>query len=422
MRVLVVVPRVPESLDAKVPWHFFQELKALAEQGVELCVASTSAPDYTLPGVEFRRIGALSLRRRPLSTPRVARYLARWRGGLPESGWRAMARQVQLVKWNLALLEVARQWRPDLIHSHWAFPANSGGALAARELDLPLVMTLRGIEHQIVPEFGYGHCLDRFFEEALVKALHCASRITVCCQDSVERVHSLGIVDDRKIAHIYHAVDASRLDGETANDVSVQKALEMEGQRIITCIARMEDHGRKGHATLLQAFGLLRQKYSDVELLLIGDGADRPSLESLAEEFGVSKHVRFFGRAHPSSIGSLLRLSVCSVLPSFSEAFANVVFESLVTGTPVVSSAIAAPKDVLPLGPFGFLFQPGDVEGLASAVSEILDDPAEANDMARRGGEFVRSQMSLENRAAAFVRIYEQVAGKPARQPELALS
>ena len=46
-----------------------------------------------------------------------------------------------------------------IVHSHWAFPEGCGGVPAASRARIPVVMTLRGIEHLVAPEVGYGQTL-----------------------------------------------------------------------------------------------------------------------------------------------------------------------------------------------------------------------------------------------------------------------
>lgn len=409
-RLLILVPSVPCRLDDRVPWHFFQELRPIAASGVEVCVAASNAPDFEIPGVRFVALGRESLRGSLFRLLGTLAGVARQHRSLPRGGSVAgLKKQARLYQWNRAVSQVVREFKPDVIHSHWAYPMGSAGYLAAEETGVPLVMTLRGYEHVVSPEFGYGDCLDPFYERTLIESLKRAAKITVCCSDSVRRLAELGFRDDPRVVTLYHAINADRFRGTESEAADWKQKLRLEGRRVVTCIAGMI-HGRKGHATLIEAFARIANAYPDATLLLVGDGPLRGQLEGLASELGMSSRIVFHGAAHPNDVQHLIRLSEFTVLPTHCEVFGNVVFESLVVGTPVISGSVGAAKDVLPLGPYGRLFPPGDVDALSGAIVDVLDHPELARREAALGREYVLSHMSLRHRVDGFLSLYRELA------------
>jgi glycosyltransferase involved in cell wall biosynthesis len=280
--------------------------------------------------------------------------------------------------------------------------------LAAWELGVPLVLTLRGIDHLINPACGYGDCLNSFFEATLKVAIREAARITVCCSDSARRLTELGMQDLSKVENVYHAVGRDRFLGTPEQAANLKESLFAGTRSLIVCVAGM-DHVRKGHATLLEAFARLHRERPETFLALVGDGPLRGRFEATAGELSLRNAVRFVGRVHPMDVQHYLRMAALTVLPTLTEAFGNVVFESLYVGTPVVASAVGAPGDVLPQGPYGYTFEPGNADQLLEAMKGTLDDLPGSREMARRGGDLVRREMSIENRIGAFLRIYEEV-------------
>jgi glycosyltransferase involved in cell wall biosynthesis len=408
MRVMMLVPVVPKRLDSTLPWHFFQELRPLVSGGLQLCVVSTVQPEYTLQGIQFFRLALPPIRNSLREVLPTLHLASRYPSMLPK-GHKVFDRSVlRMCRWNCKLSDLINEWRPDVLHSHWAFPAGSGGYLAARQHCVPLVMTLRGIDHQIVPQFNYGDCLNQWYEGALACALEYAGVVTVCCSDSLRRLQAIGVKDPAKIRTVYHAIDADRFEGSVIDSNVFRSRLGIREGRIVSCVAFM-DSGRKGHATLMKAFSEVKRNYRDTTLLLVGDGRERRGLESLAKGLGIGDAVVFAGSMHPNEIDHVMRISTCTVLPSYSEAFANVVFESLIAGTPVISSAVGTPKDVLSENEFGLLFPAGDVGKLTHCLRDVLDDEVKYRKMASRGGGFVRGNMSLAKRVAAFTSIYQEL-------------
>ena len=70
------------------------------------------------------------------------------------------------------------------------------------------------------------------------------------------------------------------------------------------CQCRAGDRGgggaaaRKGLDRLIAALPAIRQRHPDAILLLVGDGPERPALETMAAHLGLSRYVRFAGVRH----------------------------------------------------------------------------------------------------------------------------
>ena len=161
--------------------------------------------------------------------------------------------------WSLALDRLVEAERPDVIHSHWAFPSGSAGALVARARGIPLVMTLRGIEHLKDEALAYGDCLVPDYEKTLRAALEVADAITICCSDSRRRLVELGVEEGGRVRNVYHAVDAARFD---VSDDGVREALQGWGLAdapFVACVGSMSTL-RKGQDTLLDAWGKCRPR------------------------------------------------------------------------------------------------------------------------------------------------------------------
>lgn len=100
-------------------------------------------------------------------------------------------------------------------------------------------------------------------------------------------------------------------------------------------------------SSLLHAFSALCRRHSDVDLLLVGEGIDRDTLQRIAAELGLDR-VRFLGWiSETEEKVRLYNAAECLVLPSQSEGFPTVVGEAMACGTPVVASRVGG---VRPLG------------------------------------------------------------------------
>jgi glycosyltransferase involved in cell wall biosynthesis len=138
-------------------------------------------------------------------------------------------------------------------------------------------------------------------------------------------------------------------------------------------------------ATLAFAGRLTRQKSLElalealaqndgVELLLAGEGDERPALERRAAELGLTARVRFLGALPRERVLELFRAADAAVLSSTWENFPHTVVEALAVGTPVLATSAGGVGEVLYDGRNGLLVPPGDADALADAVRRFFAD------------------------------------------------
>lgn len=127
---------------------------------------------------------------------------------------------------------------------------------------------------------------------------------------------------------------------------------------------------QKDFPTLLRAFALVRQSLN-ARLIIIGEGEDRPALESLMRELGVEEHVQL-----PGFVGnpfSYMAHAALFVLSSRWEGLPTVLIEAMCCGAPIVATDCpSGPREILADGRYGHLVPVGDAKALASAIGIAL--------------------------------------------------
>lgn len=129
---------------------------------------------------------------------------------------------------------------------------------------------------------------------------------------------------------------------------------------------------QKGFDVLLKAFNIVRESVPNVRLFILGDGAERDNLESLARELRIEDFVNFVGWV--SNPYPYFRLCDVFVLPSRYEGMPNVLLEALACGTKVVATDCpTGPREILGVdGQCGWLVPVDDYEALAKAILAAL--------------------------------------------------
>ena len=126
----------------------------------------------------------------------------------------------------------------------------------------------------------------------------------------------------------------------------------------------------KGVRLLFEAARILRGQNRSFELLIIGDGPERASLERFACESQIGAQVRFAGRLIGTQLDAELSQALAVVVPSLGgEVFGLVVAENMLRALPVVASDLGAFTEVL--GDTGLTFRTGDATALASSLSRF---------------------------------------------------
>ncbi|MFD2112459.1 glycosyltransferase [Thiorhodococcus fuscus] len=143
---------------------------------------------------------------------------------------------------------------------------------------------------------------------------------------------------------------------------------------------------QKDFPTLIRAFARLRAE-RDCRLMILGEGAARPKLQSLIQELGLDDSVDLPGfQTNPYAF--LARASVF-VLSSAWEGSPNVLTEAMALGVPVVSTECpSGPYEILDAGRHGRLVPVGDAEALAEAMAATLDAPTPAERLRQAVAEY----------------------------------
>jgi glycosyltransferase involved in cell wall biosynthesis len=173
--------------------------------------------------------------------------------------------------------------------------------------------------------------------------------------------------------------------------------------KVVGVVARL--HPQKGHRYLIEAAPEIVARHPKTKFVLVGDGALRPELESLAKQKGVANHFLFLG--FRTDVKDLKRVFDVFCLPSLSEGLPNVVLEAMATAKPVVATAVDGTPELIVQDQTGYLVPPADVHALADRISVLVTD----DDLARRFGlnglKRVQAEYSLQKQVEGFQNIYQ---------------
>ena len=161
----------------------------------------------------------------------------------------------------------------------------------------------------------------------------------------------------------------------------------------------------KGVPILLESMAQLKQTNPNARLTLVGDGPERPMLEKMAADLGVSDVVNFVGYKSQAEVRTYLQQSDVFVLPTFAEGLPIVFMEALAAGVPVVSTQIAGHSDLVEQGKSGYLVSPGDNLSLTQALKTLLNSPELRREFAATGRAKIRNEFNLDHEVGLLFQV-----------------
>lgn len=321
------------------------------------------APSHTgRPGIE-RRDG-LTIHRLPTVPLPVGHNL---RAGIHPSAARA------------ALLAA----RPDVVQLHHPFPICAAVFRAALRERIPVV----AINHTIPECSLYG--LRRApliyplgilaFGAYLVRFLRRADAIATPTATAARLLGAIGL--DRPIEVISNGLDTERF--RPATDKRVARArLGLPDRPIVLYTGRLD--AEKDLPTLIRAAARALVGL-DAQLVIGGEGTERPRLQRLVAELGLEDRTTFPGYLPAADLPLLYQAADLYCMASAVELQSITTLEALASGLPVVAASAGALPELVHHGENGLLAPPGDVAAFASALAEILTRPERAAAMGRKG-------------------------------------
>jgi glycosyltransferase involved in cell wall biosynthesis len=163
---------------------------------------------------------------------------------------------------------------------------------------------------------------------------------------------------------------------------------------------------QKGVEYLIRAVG---SADVDTPVLVVGDGPERDSLESLADELGVD--ATFVGEVPPERVTEYLCRGAFFVLPSIrGEGLPNALLEAMAVGLPVVATDLAGIGDVIEHGETGYVVEPGNVEELSERIRALSHDETARRRMGDAAREYVTERHSWAAITAEIDALYRELA------------
>ncbi|OGU35638.1 MAG: hypothetical protein A2068_13820 [Ignavibacteria bacterium GWB2_35_6b] len=197
--------------------------------------------------------------------------------------------------------------------------------------------------------------------------------------------------------------------------IKFKNDFKLNGKLLVGVIGRIK-FGRKGQDVFVKAVSLIKDKYPNVQFIIIGSpfpgNEDHLTmLKKMIIELNLKNNITLTGDV--VDIKAAISALDISVLPSaLPEPFGGVVIESMAFGKPVIGTNIGGTIDQIIDGKSGFLVNPNDSNVLAEAMEKLIINENLRLEMGNKGRELFLSKFEFEKYYEKIKLIYGSIEGR----------
>ncbi|MDB5385247.1 MAG: glycosyl transferase group 1 [Planctomycetaceae bacterium] len=281
----------------------------------------------------------------------------------------------------LALVRCFKKLKPDVVHTHNAYP-HFYGTLAARWCRIPAVLNTRhgrriGTTWRARTWFWIAGML--------------ADRVVAVSDDAAKLCLKDVSLPQRKVARIWNGIDLSRFAfrGPASDPIAIS-------------VARLSPE--KDFPTLIRAVALAAEVVPELRLQIVGDGPEWSRLEQLILELGQSSRIQLLGERQ--DIPELLATAGFFATATLTEGISLTLLEAMASGLPVLATNVGGNPEIVEEDRTGYLVSEGNPEILAAALIRMVHGSGLWPELGRQGRKRVEQHFSNQNMVGSYEKLY----------------
>lgn len=301
----------------------------------------------------------------------------------------------------LKLYKILKVNKIDVIHTHGTV-AGVWGRLAASLARTPVIIyTLHGIH--------YLNSHNRIFKQIFILIDQILSKFSdkiICVANSDQKKgYEYKLFEKGKSIVIHNGVDIKEF---KFNKKAKAKKAEFNinsDSPVIGIVARL--HVQKGYHFFFEAIKLVKEKFSNVKVLVIGDGPLLFELKEQVLRLKLTDNVIFTGTR--DDIPDLLSIMDVFVLSSLWEGMPLTVLEAMACKTPIVATNVDGVSEAIQEGKTGILVPPKNSKKMANEIINILEDKEFRKALGERARKALVKNFPLKKMVREISDLYAQL-------------
>lgn len=294
-----------------------------------------------------------------------------------------------------------RKFKPDIVHTHLFGIAGFFAWFAARRLGVPLVGTDHTFPadylHYLKLQWGPFPYIVRRFAAWFYNR---SDFVTIPSENLKKELVEYGLYRPSKIISNHVPADLFRplFKEECKKKIGLaDKAILIFGR-----IAK-----EKSLDVALDVFKEVAAR-SDAELIMVGDGPYRQTIEGKVKELGLESRTRFLGVLRGERLVEVINACEVFLMTSTSENQPMSMLQAMACGLPVVIANAGGPPEYVEEGKSGYVVEPRDIKIFAGRILELLQNDELAQKMGERG-RVISLEFSPEKITKQFEEIYKSL-------------
>ena len=273
---------------------------------------------------------------------------------------------------QMEVRSIIKKFEPDVVHIQMALFIGYAARTYALKYDIPLVATNHAMPENLMDNLRLLAPVSRPIQYAMIEyGARFHGKVDYITLPTESAIHMFG--EDKvkvPVEAVSNGIDLSRFTPGAAPAELYEKFGIPKNKKIVTYIGRIDAEKHLG--VLLEAYAKIAT--SGTHLLIVGDGTDIERQKNLAHELGIDHQTTFTGRVSDDEIIALHKVGDVFAMPSPAELQSIATLEAMASGKPVVAVDAGALGELCQNGQNGVLCEKDDVDGIATALDEILHD------------------------------------------------
>jgi len=285
---------------------------------------------------------------------------------------------------------------PDAVHFQSHIIAGSGLAPVAKKRGIRLIgtnhtMPENVLQHVTILPKPMLDWLARVQWKAAARIFRMADVVTSPTQNSADYLEKMTGL--RGVIAISNGIDTS----------VYKPTFKRPADNRIVYVGRLDEE--KHVDELLQAAARMNPAL-DVQVDIIGGGEMKPKLRELAASLGIVDRIHFLGKLSDEDLRATLTRGTVFAMPSRAELQCIAAMEAMATALPVVAANAMALPHLVHEGENGHLYQPGDIDAFAAALTDVLTAPPARLDKMKKASLEVVAHHAMGHTLDVFEALY----------------
>ena len=300
-------------------------------------------------------------------------------------------------------IRLLREIKPEVVHTH-SSKAGILGRMAAAKLGIPVVHTIHGAAFHPYQN----PVVNRVYTGLERRAAKQSAKIISVCDAMTNHYLAAGVGRPEQYVTIYSGMEVEPFLTPPKPREQVRAELGFGPDDVVVGkIARL--FHLKGHDDVVAAAAKVCGQFPQLKFLFVGDGILQDEIRQQIAAAGLTDRFVFTGLVPPDRVPELIHAMDIAVHASLREGLARVLPQALIAGKPVITYDIDGAREVAIPGETGYLLPPRSVDGIANALTELVEQPELRSHLGQTGRERFTEQFRHETMTRRIREVYAEV-------------